>query len=136
MYWESFWLKQKKILRKLQNSLFDKKVQGTEYTLYYSAGLSSEFAPPRPLPLLVPWGTHSLKGERVRGEPIRTKGQTLWYFRYSIIPPRYSMKFRLSVHIYVLKQLIYCITKMQSVTQKTILYGECGVTQYSVAYIQ
>jgi hypothetical protein len=33
-------------------------------------------------------GTHSLAGEGA-GEPIRTKRQTLWYSRYSIIPLRY-----------------------------------------------
>jgi hypothetical protein len=29
-------------------------------------------------------GAHSLEGEGGRGGPIRTKGQTLWYSRYSI----------------------------------------------------
>ncbi len=36
---------------------------------------------------LVPEGTHSLAGEWA-GEPIRTKGQTLWHSRYSVIPLR------------------------------------------------
>jgi hypothetical protein len=34
-------------------------------------------------PPLVPGGTHSLAGEGV-GEPIRTKGRTIWYSSYSI----------------------------------------------------
>jgi hypothetical protein len=32
--------------------------------------------------------THSLAREGAGGEPIRTKGQTLWYSRHSVIPLR------------------------------------------------
>ncbi len=30
--------------------------------------------------------THSLAGKRVRGDPIPTMGQTLWYSMYAIFP--------------------------------------------------
>jgi hypothetical protein len=51
---------------------------------------SSELAPPTspaseyPPPLWF-WGGHTRLRERGQEEPIRTKGQTLWYSRYSII---------------------------------------------------
>ncbi len=50
--------------------------------------------PPHPqasvAPPLVPGG-HTRLRERRRGEPIRTKVKTLWYFRYSIIPLRFIL---------------------------------------------
>jgi hypothetical protein len=39
-----------------------------------------------PRPLVPGGGTHSLSGGG-QGEPVRMKGQTLWYSRYSIIHP-------------------------------------------------
>ena len=30
------------------------------------------------------------RGPRTLSDPVRTKGQTLWYSRYCIIPPRYN----------------------------------------------
>ncbi len=41
-------------------------------------------------PPLVGGGGGTIEGERGRGEPIPTKGQTLWYSRFSIIPLRLS----------------------------------------------
>ncbi len=43
---------------------------------------------PPPPAHLVPKGEHTRLRERGRGEPVRTKEQTLWYSRYSIIPLR------------------------------------------------
>ncbi len=45
------------------------------------------FVPPPPL---VPGGTHSMGGEGPV-EPIRTKGQTLWYSMYTIVPLRVTL---------------------------------------------
>jgi hypothetical protein len=59
---------------------------------------SSELGPPTPLPAgeCCPpqdpgGGTYSLVGEE-RGEPIWTRGQTLWYSRYSIQPLRVKVE--------------------------------------------
>ncbi len=49
--------------------------------------------PHPPTPLWFKGGTHSLAGGG-RGKPIRTKGKTLWYSRYRIIPLRCRVKWR------------------------------------------
>jgi hypothetical protein len=73
---------------------------GTEY-IHESARLSlqsSELAPPAPSPAgegsqppppRFQGGGHTLLRGRGKGEPIWTKGQTLWYSRYCIITLRW-----------------------------------------------
>ncbi len=49
-------------------------------------------SPPSPHSL-VPGGMHSRFRERGRGEPIRTKGQTLWYSMYTVVKSLYGHHF-------------------------------------------
>ncbi len=60
----------------------------------------SELAPPAPTPPFDSGGgTHSLAGEGA-GDPIRTKGQEMWLFRYSIIPLRLLHFTCMSISLY------------------------------------
>ncbi len=62
---------------------------------------SSEFGPPPPRevsiappPLDSRWETHSLGGGRGLGDPILTKGQTLWYYILCTLDPYFTDYFR------------------------------------------
>jgi hypothetical protein len=69
------------------------RYQGTWYTEYHAffpvvrIGSPHPLTPPGSVPLDPRGETHSLAGEGV-GDPIPTKGQTLWYSMHTISPLR------------------------------------------------